>query len=386
MLFLLLVEVKRLGRKILIVLMVTVLLSMLSSLTAQAQDIGRIENSIDELYNSLSETVRQDLKTIGAENADLLSLNDVSFQKVMSLIMSKFSNESKGTFASSAVVMSILLLNAFLSGFRDSLKQSSMQEVLSIISTLCITTSLVIPVMDLINTTVNTIRDASDFMLLYIPVMVALLTFTGQAVTGASYYSSMVLACQGVSQLSTKIISPLLSVYLSFCVSSSITNRVNLKGFCDMFSKVIKWLVSFAMTIFSALMTIKSMITTAYDSVTARAVRFTMSSFIPIVGAALSESYKTIQGSINLLRSGAGVFVILAICVVFLPCILRCFVWLISVNFCKSIAQVIGITSPVELLSSVSSVISTVFAISVCVMAMFIISTALLITIGGGAT
>ncbi len=374
------------SRKLMIILPVILLLSLFSTISVNAQDITSIEDSVDELYNSLSETVRQDLKSIGATNTDLLSLNEVTFDKVMSLIMSKFSKEGKGAISSSAVVISILLLNAFLSSFRDSLKESSMKEALSVVSTLCITSTLVVPVIALINTTVKTIRSASDFMLLYVPVMVLLLTFSGQAVTGATYYSSMVLACQGVSQLTTKFVSPLLSVYLSFCVSSSITDRVNLKGFCDMFSKIIKWCVSFIMTVFSALMTIKSMITTAYDSVTARAVRFTMTSFIPIVGAALSESYKTIQGSINLLRSGAGVFVILAICVVFLPCILRCLAWLISVNFCKSIAQVIGVTTPLELLSSVSSVISTVFAIAVCVMAMFIISTALMITLSGGAT
>ena len=152
-----------------------------------------------------------------------------------------------------------------------------------------------------------------------------------------------------------------------------------------MLSKVIKWLIAFTMTVFSALMTIRGMITTAYDSVTARAVRFTMSSFIPIVGAALSESYKTIQGSINLLRTGAGVFVILAILVVFLPSILRCLIWMFSLSLCKTIGEIIGVSSPISMLSSVSSVVSTVFAITVCIMSVFVISTALLITLGGGA-
>ncbi len=336
--------------------------------------------------DSLSEEVQDDLRTIGVDSTDFSSMSNISFEKIMGLIMTKFSQEGKGPVNASSVVISILLLCALLDSYKDSLKQSSMREVVTIIVTLCITTTLILPVIHLIEDTVATITDAANFMLLYIPVMVAILTLSGQAVTGASYYSSMVLACQGVSQLSTKFISPLLSVYLSFCVSSSLTERVKLSGFCSMFSKVIKWLIAFIMTVFSALMTIRSMITTAYDSVTARAVRFTMSSFIPIVGAALSESYKTIQGSINLLRSGAGVFVILAICIVFLPCIIRCLLWLLSVNICKSVGEIMGVTSKISVLSGVSSVISTIFAISVCVMSVFIISTALLITLGGGVS
>lgn len=363
--------------------MVVVLISV-SAINVKAQEYSDLEKSVDSLYNSLSTDVQEDLKSIGASSADIFALNDVTFESVMNLISDKMAQQSKGPFASSTVVISILILNALIDSYRDSLKQSSMNEVLSVVSTLCITTSLVLPVIDLISVCVSTITDAADFMLLYIPIMVAILTFSGQAVSSASYYSFMVLACQGVSQLSTKFISPLLSVYLGFCVSSSITDRVNLKGFCQMFSKVIKWLIAFLMTVFSALMTIRGMITTAYDSVTARAVRFTMSSFIPIVGAALSESYKTIQGSINLLRTGAGVFVILAICVVFLPVVARCLMWMLSVNLTKSIGEVIGVTTPINMLSAVSSVISTVFAITVCIMSVFVISTALLITLGGG--
>ena len=364
---------------------VAILIITLSTLSASAQDISDLEKSVDDLMNSLSDEVITDLEQIGANSTDLIDLQNVSFDKVVNLILDKFSDNSAGALSACAVVIAILILNALIDSYKDALRQSSMQEVLSVVSTLCITTTLVLPIIDLISDSIATITDAANFMLIYIPIMVAILAFSGQAVTGASYYSMMVLACQGVSQLSTKFISPLLNVYLGFCVSSSITDRINLRSLCQMFSKVIKWLISFTMTVFSALMTIRGMITTAYDSVTARAVRFTMSSFIPIVGAALSESYKTIQGSINLLRTGAGVFVILAILVVFLPTIIRCLLWLMSVNICKSVGEIIGVTSPINMLTSVSSVISTVFAITVCIMSVFVISTALLITLGGGA-
>ena len=373
------------SRKICVFISVLTILIALSSVSTNAQDISELENSVNKLMDSLSDEVKEDMKSIGVDSPDIMSLSDVSFDSVISLIVDKLSQNSKAPLSASAVVIAVLILNALFDSYTDSLRQSSTKEVLSVVSTLCITTTLVLPVIDLIDDCIITVTDASNFMLLYIPIMVAILTFSGHAVSGASYYSLMVLACQGVSQLSTKFISPLLNIYLGFCVSSSISDRVNLKSLCNMLSKVIKWLIAFTMTVFSALMTIRGMITTAYDSVTARAVRFTMSSFIPIVGAALSESYKTIQGSINLLRTGAGVFVILAILVVFLPSILRCLIWMFSLSLCKTIGEIIGVSSPISMLSSVSSVVSTVFAITVCIMSVFVISTALLITLGGGA-
>ncbi len=373
-------------KKILFCFVLSLIIFDISCISTSAQEISDIEESVDALFDSLSEQVQDDLKYINADTTSISKLNNISFESIVNLILNKLSSESVTPMSCCAVVIAVLLLNALIDSYKDSLRQSSMREVLSTISTLCITATLVVPVINLINYAVATIKDASDFMLLYIPIMLSILVFSGHAVTSASYYSLMVMACQGVSQLASKVISPLLNVYIGFCISSSITDRVNLKGFCQMFSKIIKWLISFSMTVFSALLTIRGMITTAYDSVTARAVRFTMSSFIPIVGAALSESYKTIQGSINLLRTGAGVFVILAICVVFLPVVAQCLMWLFSVNICKSIGQTISVTTPVNLLSAISSVISIVFAIIVCIMAIFVIATALLITLGGGGT
>ena len=365
-------------------LTVSFLLIFTLSVTVSAKEYSDIERQVDALYDSLSQGVKDDLSSISADSADLAKLNEVSFDSVMNLIFEKVSENSKGPLSASAVVIAIILLNSLIESYTDTLRYSSTKEVLSVISTLCITSTLVIPVIDLLTDCISTVKDASNFMLLYIPVMVSILAFSGHAVSSASYYSFMVLACEGVSRVSSDVVSPLLNVYLSFCVSSSISEKVNLKGFCELLSKIIKWLISFTMTVFSALMTIRGLITTAYDSVTARAVRFTMSSFIPVVGAALAESYKTIQGSINLLRTGAGVFVIFAICIVFLPIIVRCVVWMFSLNFCKSIGEVVGCSTPISMLNSLSSVISMVFAITICIMAVFIISTALLITLGGG--
>ena len=371
--------------KCLVSSIIIVLLICLSVVSVNAEEITELQNSVDSLMDSLSDEVKEDMQSLGVNSVSIEAVQNVSFDSVINLIADKLSENSTAPLSASAVVIAILILNALFDSYTDALKQSSTKEILSVVSTLCITTTLVLPVIDLIEHCIATVTDASNFMLLYIPVMVAVLIFSGQAITGASYYSFMVLACQGVTQFSTKFISPLLNVYLGFCVSSSISDRVNLKGICNMFSKVIKWLIAFTMTVFSALMTIRGLITTAYDSVTARAVRFTMSSFIPIVGAALSESYKTIQGSINLLRTGAGVFVILAILVVFLPSVIKCIVWMLSLSMCKTIGEMMGVNSPMSMLTSVSSVVSTVFAITACVMSIFVISTALLITLGGGA-
>lgn len=367
------------------IILITFIISIifLFSVPCNAEVTDEFKGDIESLMNSLSDEAKEDLESLSVDDTDLSQLNNIKSESVINLILKKIRENAVSPFTSCSCVIAIILIYSMLDSYKSSLRQTSMQEVMSLVSTLCITAVLIVPVISLIDYSIATIREASDFMILYVPIMIGILAFSGKTISSAGYYTMILSSCQIVSQLSSKFIAPLLNVFLGFSVSSSITDKVNLQGFCDMFSKIIKWLIAFIMTVFSAMLTIRSMITTAYDSVTARAVRFTLSSFIPIVGTAISEAYKTIQGSVNLLRSGVGVFVILAILIVFLPSVIRCLLWLMSINLCKAIAQTVGVTTPCNLLSSVSSVISTIFAIIICISSVFVISTAILITVGG---
>ena len=216
----------------------------------------------------------------------------------------------------------------------------------------------------------------------------SLITFVscGKALSSSGYYSMMVFTAEGIAQLTSKVITPMLNVFLGVSMCTTVVPNLRLDSLTDLFSKTIKWLLSFSFTIFSALLTFRTLITTSIDNVSTRAVRFTMSSFIPVVGAALSEAYKTVQGSVMILKNGIGVFVILAVAIVFLPIVLRLLLWSFALNLCKTVSDILGIFVPGRLLKSMSTVLSVLLAVVLCVMALFIISTALIITVGGNSS
>ena len=168
-------------------------------------------------------------------------------------------------------------------------------------------------------------------------------------------------------------------------IKGQVVPDIKLSGLMNSFSKTIKWLMSFVFTLFTALLTLKSVFSSSVDNVSARAVRYTMSSFIPVVGGALSEAYRTVHGSVGVLKSGVGVFVIIAVVFVFVPVIIRLIVWLITVNLCKTFAEVTSLQSPGLMLSSVSTVLSLLLSVVFCIIALFVITTALIMMIGGAA-
>ncbi|MGN1132007.1 MAG: hypothetical protein ACI4RL_03815 [Ruminococcus sp.] len=368
-------------------LIVPLLIVIIPILSVYSANCSTFSDALEEigggnLSDSLDRNSQNSLNNLGIDENDYNSIINLSFSDFFKEILRIAGQEGVTPLSSSALVMCMLLLYSVFDNFRDDLKSRNMQTISDAVFVLIITLSIVTPVVSVVNRAVTSIENAGSFMLLYIPIMVVALITNGQSVTGASYYSFVVMAGEGITWLSSHLIAPLLSVFLGVSVTSSVSSDIKLDGIIRELSKFIKWVIAFVMTVFSGLLTFKTLITTAADTVSTRAVRFTLSSFIPIVGSALSEAYKTIQGSMTLLKTGLGVFVIISVVIVFLPVVINCLLWIISLNISSGVADMLGVKAPSSVLKCCSSVLSTLLVIILCVMAIYVISTAIILTLG----
>ncbi len=345
-------------------------------------DLGKVSGAYT-LGDSLPEEVKDALGKLGVKSNDFSSVQNLSLKSIVNYLTDTLGNETKKITPSLCVVLAILLIYSIFNGLFDSGSNSALSSVLSVVSALCIACTLLMPVTELIEFTGNTIKTSADFMLAYIPVMTAVLISAGQTVTGSGYSAMMVIAAEAVGQFFSKIISPLLSMFLTLGISSSVVPEIKLSGLTGFFSKTVKWLMSFVFTMFTALLSLKSVFSSSVDNVSSRAIRYTMSSFVPVVGGALSEAYRTVHGSVGILKSGIGVFVIISIVTVFIPVVVRLLLWLFTVNMCKAFSEITSLNSPSLMLSSVSTVLSLMLSVIFCIVALFVITTALIITIGG---
>ncbi len=341
--------------------------------------------NLEELYDNLPDSAKESLDLMGIGEVGPSTLENVSFTSIINAVCSSAKDQSSGILRSFCMIVSVLLIYSLFEGFTQSITGDTLREVLSVVCALCLACALVVPATEVIDISVKAISSASDFMLAYIPIMSAVLITCGRSLSSSGYYALMIAAAEGISQLCDKLITPMLNVFLGVSVCGAVVPQVNLSGITSFFAKTVKWLLSFTFTIFSALLTFRTLISTSVDTVSTRAVRYTVSSFIPVVGTALAEAYKTVQGSVNILKNGMGVFVIFAVLAVFLPVVTKLLLWLFSINLCKTFGQLINLSLPVQMLSGVSTVLAVLLAVIICIMALYIISTALIITVGGSA-
>lgn len=373
-------------KKIITIFIISISLVIISTVAVNAEENAEESSFLYDLsgiYNSLSDEAKQSLEDIGAASADPNTLSEISFNSIVAEILDLAGENVSSPLKGLISITALLLLSSILSAYKSTLN-SDISTALNITTTLCITCAVAVPAISVINNTASVISTASNLMIAYIPIMVVIMATSGHAVSGASYYSMMLAAGEGVGQLSSKVIVPLLNMFLGLSITSSVSPDINLSGFINMFSKAIKWILGFGMTIFTAVLALKQLITSSLDDVSTRAVRFTLNSFIPIVGSALSDAYKTVLGSVGLLKSGVGVFVILSVAVVFLPVILQSIMWIFTLWIGKSTAEVLGVSQPAKLLEAINVVFSTMLAILLCIMSIYIISTAIVLIAGKG--
>lgn len=370
-------------KKVITVLSVVIILLSISIVSVYAEDYNEMFD-LSGVYNSLSDEAKQSLNNIGAESADAKSLSEISLSSIITEILNIASNNISGPLKGLISITALLLLSSILSAYKNTLS-GDVSTAINITSTLCITCAVVTPTVSVIDNVSSVIESSSNLLMAYLPIMIMIMASSGNIISSGSYYSLVLVMGESVAQISSKIVIPFLNIFLGLGVTSGITPDINLNGFLTIINKTIKWILGFIMAVFTTVLTFKQLITTSLDNVSSKALKFTINSFIPIVGSALSDAYKTLQGSIGVLKSGVGVFVILSIAIVFLPLIIQTLMWIFTLWIGKATAEALSINQTAKLLENISTVFSTLLAIVLCIMSIYIISTAIVLIIGGGS-
>lgn len=337
----------------------------------------------DDLPDKLPEETRKILDGLGVDGVDGGSILSVTPQGYFEKILDIFTGKAGPPLRVFAAVTAVILLCALLNGMKLSFGEKPMGGVIDMTGTLCICAIVVAPIVSCIADAAEMLKAACGFLLACVPVLVAVMAAAGQAASAGAYHLLMVAAGNILSAFSAEILAPLMNIFLALSIVSAVSPNVNLGGLCGVLNKVAKWVMGLGMTLFTGLVTMHSFVATSVDGTGAKAAKFVVSSFVPVVGNALGEALNTVGGCIRTLKSGVGAFGLLAGIFIFLPVLAECLLWMLTLAVCAGISQIFGMQSITALLKASSDVVSTMLAVLLCSMMVLIISTVVMMTIGG---
>lgn len=342
--------------------------------------------SIDsqEMLSAMPEQARESLSNIGISSADIDNLTSLDTKSIFEEIISLSGKSSKAPLNSFAICIGIMLLCTVTEGFRFGLAEKRLLTVQNAVGAVCVCTAVIMPLGSLIYKTSEIINGAAGFMLLYVPVLAGLLLTSGRETTAAAYYGSMMTFGNLVSAVSSKIVIPLMNVFLALSLTSAVSPKLSFGSLCGSLYKTAKQVLVFVMSVFVTVTSIQTIVTSSMDNVSKRTIRFALGSFVPVVGNVVGEAITTFNGSLDMLRAGAGVFVIIASGLIVLPVLLECTIWRMALYVLDSSAEILGLSQMRGVFKALSGAAGLLTAVIICILMVFIITTVVILVAGRG--
>lgn len=338
----------------------------------EAADMG-------SLFFGLPQETRERLSKAGVEFEADREPQTLDTAGLLSQAAEMLVSGSKTPLCGFTVCFGIIILCSMTEGFGIGASEKKLSSVQNTAAAMCICAAVIVPLCSTIQRVSEVLSGASGFMLLYVPIMAGLLSAAGSQLGAASYYTSMIVAGNAVSLAASRFIVPLMNVFLALSVTSSVSPKLRLDSLCETVYKTAKWAITLVMSVFITVLSLNSMITSSMSSVAKRALKFTVSSFAPVVGSVLGEALSAFNGSLELLRSGAGVFIIIASAFIILPVLFECIVWQFALFVLSSAADISGISRLGNVFRTVSKAAAMLTALLLCTLTVFIISTVIVL-------
>ncbi len=335
----------------------------------------------DELWWMLSDQTKDYLDTIGIDDisaGSILSLRPGEFFGLVVAMLKDTVSKPQVIFFS---VLGIILLCSLIDGFKEGFLQKSLGNVFQTVSVLCIVGSVIVPVMSCIHKASAAIYDCSNFMLSFVPVLSGIMAVSGQPGTASAYNLLLFGAAEVTAQIASATVVPLLGIYLAFSIVAAVSPQINLSGAAQLIKSVASWVLGFIITVFVALLSVQTLVSSGIDNVAVRTGKFLIGSFIPVVGGALADAMTSVSGCLHLLKSVVGVFGILAAAMIFLPVLLEAIVWMLTLKASAAVSEIFELKQVSEVLKSCATAITLLVTVILCFAVLMIISTTIVLTV-----
>ena len=376
---------RRMICSILLLAAAVVLMSVTAAAMQEDEDLEQwISGSgLPETFSALSERTMALMAELGVGEvsaAGLLSLSPKAFFRLLfHLAVDRLLHPLK----SAALLTGIALVCAAAEAVRTEGAGKSVEGAVGVVGALCCSAAVLSPAMAVIENVCAAISECSRFLLSFIPVHISVLTAGGQMASAAAGNALLFGISQLYSELAEGIVKPLTGIFMAFSMVGAVCREMGTGKLAGSVRKTVTWALALASTVFVGILTLQGTVSASMDSVSAKTVKFAVSSTVPMVGGALSEAIGSAIGYIGLLRSVTGTFGILAGAAVFLPVLTDTVLWQLSMSLAATAAEMLGMQPVSETARAAADVFGILFALVLCMLLTVTVVMGMTLTIKG---
>ncbi len=332
-----------------------------------------------DLQYALPDETREFMNENGLNTENEKWTDNLTVENVFTHIFSFLKSGAKAPLSATLSIIAVIIISSVITANAEG---GSVSGVCLFATAVSAAALICIPVFSTINATVNAMRGCAAFMTAFIPIFAVVVASSTGISTSISMSAVLLYATQVVSYICNFVITPLMGGYLALCVTSSSSPIIENSGIANGIKKLSFWIMSLLTTIFIGILSIQTAVNTSVDTLTVKTAKFIIGSAVPVAGTALSEALTTVTASMGLLKSSIGVWGVVACIVIFLPLLLELFLWRVGFIVSSAVAELFGVSKISSLIKSIDSVVAVLIGILLLTLAMFVISLAVVITVG----
>lgn len=147
--------------------------------------------------------------------------------------------------------------------------------------------------------------------------MTMALAAQGGITASAALYTGTMLFITLLCMVISKILLPMIYLFLTFSVSNCALGDETMKRFSDALKNGMIWMLKTMLILFTTYMSITGTVSGTTDTAALKAAKVTISSAVPVVGGILSDASESVLVSMGIMKNTAGIYGILAVLAVF---------------------------------------------------------------------
>ncbi|ARC85236.1 stage III sporulation protein AE [Clostridium argentinense CDC 2741] len=215
----------------------------------------------------------------------------------------------------------------------------------------------------------DAIMEMSNFIAALFPILMMLLASVGGFVE-ATLMDPIIMGISSVgARFYATVLIPVICMSFVLEFVNNISDDYKVNNLSNLLRKSALWIQGIFMTVFIAIITIRSIAAKSLDLVTMKTAKFAVDSFIPVVGKTLSDAISTVAGYTVLLKNAISSIGLIVIIVIMLLPIIKI---LIMAFIYKLTAALIEPISDKKVVSVIDSAGNSLIMINSCIISVSI--------------
>jgi len=216
-------------------------------------------------------------------------------------------------------------------------------------------------------------------MQIIFPILITFLSSIGSFASISIYNPLVAILTNVVSIIFDKILYPIFITIFLFTILNYLTNTVKLDKLIGFLNSTFKWSIGIVFTLFSGFLAIQGISAGRYDSVSIKATKFAMKSYIPIIGSYISEGMDFfILGSV-LVKNAVGLVGVIILFLTILSPIITILIYKLALQLCGGILELSGNDKMSSFLNSCSKLLILPIVLILGIAFMYVITICLII-------